>query len=212
MQGDTANKRFEICLPRVKSMLTTLVRQLGFGEDFEHLLMDAQDRWITLFEYYENDNQYLSFQFIVMKNRIRKMKKDDWRYKKMHVTDPKAIAGHFKLGITAEHRSSKELSQSAVLAEVSDGSLREKDQYEVLQQKELIERIKKNLENSLHQQVFMGIVEGKSIREIAEECNFSVCHISTVRNKYVWPMVKLIMDIPDKKYNLLTDSGRIYCR
>ena len=76
---------------------------------------------------------------------------------------------------------------------------------------EIVKRIEQRLYKELHVQIFLMLVAGVSVEDIAQELNYTPSHINNIRHKFIWPAVKEAMDISDTQYDRLVSSGRIYC-
>ncbi len=200
--GDTAISIFERCKTDIKTMLYTIQKQLHYYEnDQEHLLNEAQARWVECFDKYEEDKQYLHYMFVVMKNKVRDIRRLQYRYSNTHISDPAKLATAFTdTGEATGHvRAWNEMAVD-----------KEPMVVETMVISETINSIEEQLTKDLHKKVFKLLVSGLTHKEVAEELGFSTGHIAQIRAKFIWPVVKEVMKIDDDVYDLLISSGRIY--
>ncbi len=198
--GDAAISIFERCKPKVRSMLFTIQRQLNyFGDDPEHLLNETQARWVECFDRYEEDEQYLHYMFVVMKNKVKDIRRLQYRYSNTHVSDPNKIGqpsdGYGEVGhVRAWNEMAVDKEPMVV---------------ESMMIQEIVNEIDSRLIKDLHKKVFALLVAGLNHKDIAEELGFSVGHIAQIRARFIWPTAKEVLNIDDETYNVLISSGRI---
>lgn len=209
MKGDAAIKSFERCKHRIYLIILKLRTQLGFPFNIDEILLETQEKWIECYDIYESDNQYLRYMFIVMKNDMKNKRKKEFRYFNTHVSpsDPAILR---TLGANIEIESGEMTVR--IMNEVAvDANMREENPLDTCQNKEAVKRIEQRLYKELHVQIFLMLVAGISVEDIAQELNYTPSHINNIRHKFIWPAVKEAMDIPDHQYDRLVSSGRIYC-
>ena len=195
---------FERCSYKINQMLHTLMRQLDFFVNPDEILSEAQERWVSCYEYtYETDDQFLRYMFVVMKNKIRDLKKAHYRYQRMHVSDPAKLTG-----IAGD--SEGEMGHTRVWNEMAV-DMREEMPITNCEIREAISMIDEALAKPFHRKVFALMVQGLPHQAIAEELGCSTGHVVKTKKDAIWPIVKKVMKIPDDKYDVLIDSGRIYC-
>lgn len=200
MQGDTALGVFERCKPQIITLLFKLQKQLDYYCDINELISEAQERWVTCFRtIYEEDKQFLRYMFVVMKNRIKDLKRDRWRYQRTHISDPMKICA----GIEEPDGHVRVWNEMAVDHKEESAPIR-------VELNELISRIEDKLSKKFHKDVFKMLVEGYPHKKIAEELGCSVGHVAKTKKDFIWPVTQQVMNISEDKYEVLTDSGRIY--
>ena len=201
MIGDAALRVFDRNKDKVLRMMWTLNMQSGLFFQSEELMVEVQERWSFLFEkFYETDNQYLRFMFIVMKNRMKILKKQEMRYRSRNISDPKVINARFSIFLEEE-------SSVRIWNEMAEDK-REEKPVDCAIKNEIKERVCSGLK-PLHAKIFLLLVDGYPVSEIAKQLGFSQGHVSNIRSKFIWPQVKEAMHISDEKYERLTDSGRV---
>lgn len=202
--SQTAQNCFKRCKHKVTMMVLKLKTQLEVTHmSTEDLLAAAQEKFISSFEYYETDKQYLGFIFIVIKNKIRDIKTQEIKWARKHVSDETRLPKNGLSGKGDENVSYLELLNN--LAE----DCKYGDPLDNLVIKDLIETIQEKLKKDLHKEIFRCIVDGKIDREIGEECLRSTSNISQLRRTVIWPLVKDVLKISEDKYEKLIDSGRV---
>lgn len=207
--SETALQAYDRCKKKIETMLSRIQRQTTFytgGLDL--LISETQQKWIGCFENrYEDDNQYLKYMFIVMKNRIKDIKADEKQYQSVHVSDPARLSRKDDEGNNASHtRVWNEMAPD-------EGEFRrEQSQIDVAIYNETVENIYNALTSDLQRKIFRCLVQGMSSAEISEEIGYSTGHILQIKVNQIWPIVRDTMRIPYDKYDVLIDSGRIFCR
>lgn len=206
MIGTSALEVFDRCSYHIRLMLHRLMKQCDFYIEIEDLMCECQERWVACFEdKYENDKQFLRYMFVVMKNKIRDNKKNTIRYQRKHISDPNrldGLNGGEREGDSAHVRIWNEMAvDTKEDLPITNAYLRE-----------VISMIESELERPFHKQIFKLMVEGLPHKKIAEELGCSTGHVVKIKTEYIWPKVQEVMNIPDKVYEVLIDSGRIYCR
>lgn len=201
--GDTAINIFERCMPQVKTMLLTIQRQLHhFENDQQNLIDEARERWVECFEKYEEDQQYLHYMFVVMKNKIRDIRRHQYRYSNTHISDPNKISRpEMHEGAIGHVRVWNEMAVD-----------KEPMVLESMLIQEQVDQIASRLTKDLHKQVFRLLASGIDHKEIAVQLGFSAGHIASIKAKHIWPIAKEVMGIDDEAYEILVSSGRIYYR
>jgi hypothetical protein len=208
MQGDAAIKSFNRCSNKLKFVIIKLAGQLGMYIDYDEILDEIQERWISCYDIYEDDNQYMRYMFIVIKNHMRCRRQQDYRYYNTHLSpNSQQVHRTFGFDISIE-RGDMFVKIMNEIAE--DNGIREENPLDVTIKNDFISKIFDKLTKPLHRQIFELLAEGKSTKQIAEDLGYTVFHINNVRAKYIWPIVKDIMEIPDKRYENLISSGRIF--
>jgi RNA polymerase sigma factor (sigma-70 family) len=204
MRGDTAIKSFTRSKFKIRIMLLKLMQQTGFSCSLDELISETQEKWIVCFEqYYEEDDQFLKFMFIVMKNKLRDLRNKEFRYQNTHISCPTSIAKMFPIIDT-------EVSGYVRVWNEMAADHKEENPLDIIIKKDIINQVNKKLIKDLERKVFIRLVEGASPKQIANDLGYSIGHIGQIRNKRIWPVVKEVMNIPDDKYDMLIDSGRIY--
>jgi RNA polymerase sigma factor (sigma-70 family) len=201
MQGDSAIEIFEKNKPKIIIMLNKLQVQLGFYLQPEESINECMTKWIDCFETtYEDDEQFMRYMFVVMKNRIKDLKRLYYRYQAMHVSDPSRIS---------KSQDGEDSGHVRVWNEMAVDT-KENQPIENAIINEYVKLITENLSLDLHKKVFDRLVEGKPHKVIAEELGVSSCNVVKIKREIIWPIVKEIMKIGNDRYDVLIDSGRIY--
>jgi DNA-directed RNA polymerase specialized sigma24 family protein len=202
-RGLTAGKIYLRLELQVKKIVLTLKTQLGLYYDTDIIMNEAQNKFIKLFDYYEDDQQYLRFMFSVIKNLMRDIRKKEIKFHKFHVTTSSAS---FSIpGYDNSH------DDHTILEQIAVDTKREINPLHNMEVKDVVELVAKSLKREVHREIFLHIVEGKSNIDIAQELGYSASYISVIRVRYIWPLVQKIMNISDHDYFRLTDSGRVNC-
>lgn len=200
-ESPTALRTFERCRPKVKMMLLRIQKQLQHFQPIEDLVHEAQQKWIQCFpDIYEEDSQYLKYMFVVMKNRMKDIRRLEYRYQNTHVSDPAKISRGLEDSSTSHVQVWNEMAADHKEEMPVDNCIR----------KEFIEMIEAKLTKDLHIKIFRLMTEGRTHKQIAEELGFSTGHIVQIKTKIIWPIAKEVMRIPEDTYDVLIDSGRIY--
>lgn len=186
-------------LPLIK-MILVIKTQIGLFYDTDEILNEAHEKFIKLFDYYEEDKQYLNFMFSVIKNMMRDIRKREIKFHKFHVTTS-----------SANMVNDNKIGEDNTLEQLAEDKVREINPASNMETMDMVEMIRTNLKREVHREIFLRIVENKSNVEIAQELGFSASYVSVIRVRYIWPIVKKIMNISDDVYFRLTDSGRINC-
>lgn len=200
--SEEALMTFERCKPKVKLMLLRIQKQLQHFQLLDELVHEAQQKWIQCYsDVYEEDTQYMKYMFVVMKNRIKDMRRCEYRYQNTHISDPAKINARLSTEDCNSHvQVWNEMAVDHTEEMPIDNCIR----------KEFCEMIEAKLTKQLHLDVFRLLSEGRTHKQIAEELGFSTGHIVQIKTKTIWPIVKEVMRIPDDMYDVLVDSGRIY--
>ena len=74
------------------------------------------------------------------------------------------------------------------------------------------QRVLDTLKYPVHRVIMKMLLEGYSQTEICDELDYSKGFVGQVKKKYLMPTLKEVLEIPDKKYKSLSNSGRIYVR
>lgn len=202
-RGFTASKVYDRLEVQIKKIVITLKIQLGLYYDLDIIMNEAQNKFIKLFDYYEDDQQYIRFMFSVIKNLMRDIRKKEFKYHKFHVTTSSAsfnVPGY-------------ETSQDdhTILEQIAVDTKREVNPLKNMESKDIVETVAKSLKREVHREIFLHIIEGKSNIDIAQELGYSASYVSVIRVRYIWPLVQKIMNISNEDYFKLTDSGRVNC-
>lgn len=202
-KGETANKiyqRLEVSMLRI---VLTLKKQLGLYYDTDIIQNEVHAKFIKLFDYYEDDKQYLRFMFSVTKNLMRDIRSKEMKFHKFHVTTTSVNFDVPGYDVTTDNHK--------ILEQIAVDTKREVNPLESMEMKDIIELVIKSLKREVHREIFLYIIEGKSNVDIALELGYSASYISVIRVRYIWPLVQKIMNISDHDYFKLTDSGRTNC-
>jgi len=202
-RGSTAEKVYVRLQAQVRKIIITLKMQLGLYYDTDEIMNESQAKFIKLFDYYNDDQQYLRFMFSVIKNLMRDIRKKEIKFHKFHVTISSAS---FNLpGQDFSH------DDHTILQQIAIDTKRETNPLSSIESKDIVEAVTRSLKREVHREIFLHIIEGKSNIEIAQELGFSASYISVIRVRYIWPLVQKIMNISNEDYFRLTDSGRVSC-
>lgn len=202
-KGETANKiyqRLEVSMLRI---ILTLKKQLGLYYDTDIIQNDVHAKFIKLFDYYEDDKQYLRFMFSVTKNLMRDIRSKETKFHRFHVTTASINFNIPGYDVTTDNHK--------ILEQIAVDTKREVNPLKSVEAKDIVELVIKSLKREVHREIFLYIIEGKSNVDIALELGYSASYISVIRVRYIWPLVQKIMNISDRDYFKLTDSGRTNC-
>lgn len=195
-----ALRSFERNEHKIKVFLQNLQVQLGYyvSENEFDLLNICRAKWIANWDKYETDESYMNYMFISMKNEIRTIRKTESRYKTKHKCGPESVTNNNNTTISLI----RVWNEMAVSPE--DGPR------EILQMKELTMRITNRLLEDQSLEVFMLMAEGNDIKDISQQLGISVTKVTRIKKEIIWPIMREVMQIPDSKYEVLIDNGRIY--
>jgi len=203
IRGETANKIYKRLDQHILRIILNLKQQLGLYYDTDIIVNEVHAKFIKLFDYYEYDAQYLRFMFTVIKNLMRDIRKKEIKFHKFHVTTSSA---NFHIPDCDYIQDDQ-----TILEQIAVDKKREVNPLENMEVKDMIELITRSLKREVHREIFLHIIEGKSNIDIAQELGYSASYVSIIRVHYIWPLVQKIMNISDRDYFKLTDSGRINC-
>jgi DNA-directed RNA polymerase specialized sigma24 family protein len=192
------------CASRIRLIIFKLTKQMDYFPPESEILSEVQERWINCYDdIYEDDNQYLKYMFVVIKNKIRNLKKEQNRYLRTHISDPNKLGGlsHDPEGGQSGH--TRVWNEMAV-------DHKEDNPLTACLIKEIVEKINTSLIRDLHREVFKRMLAGLEHKDIAQELGCSTGHVVKIKKDYIWPVVRDVMHIPYCKFDVLIDSGRIY--
>jgi RNA polymerase sigma factor (sigma-70 family) len=191
------NEEALLSLEKDKSKICMLVRrlcfQLNYRCDVEELICIIQERYLELYEkYFDKNIPYMKFMFKVIKNFIKDEKRKEIRYIRTHQTE-------FK---------NEENGESLTLDEISRS--REINPVDSLIRSEILDNINKKLSRDLHKQIFVLLSEGFTNREIGNKLGFSQTYVDNIKQTLIFPIVKDVMQIDERKYDKLVNNGKEY--
>jgi len=169
--------------------------------------------FINFYEKYENDNQYLRFMFIVIKNKMCDLYNREKRYYKTHKTSESLLAGIFLIpdlmsnGIVKKHAINEVPESESIMKYVATNGSEVTDS---IVHAETCKEIERKLVTEESRQVFRLMKDGYRRCEIGEELGMEPNKVANIKKKKIWPVVKSVMNISDDRYKWLTCSGRIY--
>lgn len=170
-----------------------IVKRLKYGLNVsflseEELLQEARLQFFSLFyDFYEDDNQYLKFIFIVVKNRMRNLKRNNFKRESVFVTDPVTIASRAGLIIDDE----REMKNNPI--EFFKGK---EDLVKECLSNELFNIIKEKIEKLFDSDtvaVLQGLVSGKTQVNIADEMLLPV-HVVNGKVRNIRKVTKQILE------------------
>ena len=184
---------------KVKKIINDLKNRYKFYiMTTDEILPDVQSKFHELWaEYWDDDEQYLRFFFVVTKNLIHTLQRREYRYANKH---------HSNL----QGKNGEETNYIRILSEIAIDKNTENNIDEQIKHNEIVEQVLELLINETHKDIFRLMIKGYISREICDELGKSMSHVREVKVNEIYPIVKYVMEIPDEKYKYYASSGRIY--
>jgi len=173
----------------------------------EEILTTVEFKFFELFyKTYENDNQYLRFMFIITKNIINDLQRREYRFVNKHRYDAAKICARFRI-VTNDIIDDNyvRITNEMAVDNKFENNCEEKYIYQ-----ELLKQVENILERPVYIEIFHLILNDYKAKEISKIVGMSTGFIGQVKRQVIFPAIKEVLNIPDKRYEWLSASGRIY--
>jgi hypothetical protein len=161
------------CKGQLKGIVAKLQRSTGFYQvPHEELNQEVTILFYNNFEeYYEDDNQYLRFLFICLKNRIRNMQLKEYNYRNRFVA--------------LKTSEDNEDDYSATWGQVADPECTW-TKYEI---KEICDKAKEMIKQTQYNDIYHCLTQGYSIKKTARLTRRSVCEVIEIVKNEIQPLL-----------------------
>lgn len=161
------------CKGQLRLSVAKLQRSTGFYQvSYEELNQEMAILFYNNFEeYYEEDNQYMRFLFICLKNRIRNMQLKEYNYRNRFVA----------LAVP----EGNEDDYSSAWGQVADPQC-EWTKYEI---KEICDKVKELMKKTEYNDIYYCLTKGYSVKKTARLTRRSVCDVVTIVKNQIQPLL-----------------------
>jgi len=193
------------------SIIMKLARSFNLKDmNFEELTSEMMFLFFTKFdEFYENDNQYLRFMFILFKNKMCDLYKKEKRYHTCILSEDRINS----INVGSEYGDEDTNVFTNFIDFFSHTNRRTIDNtLNTVIENEIIKLMNKDLEKKGEESVsiFKLMIKGYRQMEICKELDIHASKVNTIKRKHIWPLAKKVLNISDKDYDYLICSGRIF--
>jgi DNA-directed RNA polymerase specialized sigma24 family protein len=155
----------------------------------------------NFYRIYEHDAQYLSYLFIVMKNKIIDLKNRENKFYSMHLCLE---------GFNGKNKDEENFNIESMTKDERSGLNKKNEILEENIYEEIKIKISEDLPNNECRKIFALMLLGYKIIEISKELNITPNKVGYIRKNKIWPLAKKYMNIHKREYEYLVSSGRIY--